>query len=54
LPPGFLFGAATAARQIEDTSFGGCGPSHWDCFAAPHGNVIRAADGRIACAPYHR
>ena len=36
-PPGFLFGAATAAYQIEGTKFGGCGPSHWDTFAATPG-----------------
>lgn len=33
-PPGFLFGAATAACQIEGTKFGNCGPCHWDSFAA--------------------
>ena len=53
-PPGFVFGAATAAYQIEGTSFGGCGPSHWDSFAATPGNVTRAEDGRIACDHYNR
>ena len=33
-PPGFLFGAATAACQIEGTKFGTCGPCPWDSFAA--------------------
>ncbi|QYZ71524.1 GH1 family beta-glucosidase [Neotabrizicola shimadae] len=53
-PEGFLFGAATAAYQIEGTSFGGCGPCHWDSFAATPGNVVRAEDGAVACDHYHR
>lgn len=53
-PDGFLFGAATAAYQIEGTRFGGCGPCHWDSFAATPGNVIRAEDGGTACDHYHR
>ncbi len=53
-PEGFLFGAATAAYQIEGTAWGGCGPSHWDSFAATPGNVVRAEDGRTACDHYHR
>ena len=53
-PEGFLFGAATAAYQIEGASFGGCGPSHWDTFAATPGNVVRAEDGAVACDHYHR
>ncbi len=52
-PEGFLFGAATAAYQIEGTRFGGCGPSHWDTFAATPGNVVRAEDGAHACDHYH-
>jgi beta-glucosidase len=53
-PEGFLFGAATAAYQIEGTGQGGCGPSHWDTFAATPGNVVRGEDGRIACDHYTR
>jgi beta-glucosidase len=53
-PAGFLFGAATAAYQIEGSGFGGCGPCHWDTFAATPGNVVRAEDGRIACDHFHR
>ncbi len=53
-PPGFIFGAATAAYQIEGTSFGGCGPCHWDTFAATPGNVLRAETGAVACDHYHR
>lgn len=52
-PEGFLFGAATAAYQIEGSSFGGCGPSHWDSFAATPGNVVRAEGGAVACDHFH-
>jgi beta-glucosidase len=53
-PEGFVFGAATAAYQIEGSSFGGCGPCHWDSFAATPGNVAEAEDGATACDHYHR
>ncbi len=53
-PEDFLFGAATAAYQIEGHAFGGAGPRHWDTFAATPGNVVRAEDGAIACDHYHR
>jgi beta-glucosidase len=53
-PDGFLFGAATAAYQIEGSAFGGAGPCHWDTFAATPGNVVRAEDGTRACDHYHR
>ena len=53
-PPDFLFGAATAAYQIEGHSFGGAGSTHWDTFAAGPGNVVRAEDGAVACDHYHR
>ncbi len=53
-PEAFLFGAATAAYQIEGHSFGGAGSTHWDTFAAGPGNVERAEDGAIACDHYHR
>ena len=52
-PEGFLFGAATAAYQIEGSRFGGCGPCHWDTFAATPGNVKRAEDGATACDHFH-
>ncbi|SLN13490.1 GH1 family beta-glucosidase [Roseisalinus antarcticus] len=53
-PADFLFGAATAAYQIEGAAFGGAGPTHWDSFAATPGNVVRAEDGARACDHYHR
>ena len=53
-PPGFVFGAATAAYQIEGSALGGCGPSHWDTFSATPGNVIRAESGARACDHYHQ
>lgn len=53
-PEGFLFGAATAAYQIEGSDFGGCGSCHWDTFAATPGNVVRAEGGGVACDHFHR
>ncbi|WP_342070815.1 GH1 family beta-glucosidase [Yoonia algicola] len=53
-PKDFVFGAATAAYQIEGHKFGGAGPTHWDTFAAGPGNVVRAEDGALACDHYHR
>jgi beta-glucosidase len=51
-PPDFLFGAATAAYQIEGSGHGGAGSCHWDSFARVPGNVIGAEDGRRACDHY--
>ena len=53
-PEGFVFGAATAAYQIEGMAAGGAGLSHWDTFAAGPGNVVRHEDGAVACDHYHR
>jgi beta-glucosidase len=52
-PEGFVFGAATAAYQIEGAAYGGAGSCHWDTFAATPGNVVRAETGARACAHYH-
>jgi beta-glucosidase len=52
-PEGFLFGAATAAYQIEGSKFGGAGSSHWDTFSATPGNVKNAESGAMACDHYH-
>jgi beta-glucosidase len=54
LPRGFLFGVATSSYQIEGTRHGGCGPSHWDDFAALPGRVSDGTDGALACDHYHR
>jgi beta-glucosidase len=54
-PPGFLWGAATAAYQIEGAvAEGGRGPSIWDTFTAKPGRVYRGDTGAIACDHYHR
>lgn len=50
----FVFGAATAAYQIEGGQIDGRGSCIWDTFAATPGNVKRADDGREACDHYHR
>ncbi|MDP5307246.1 GH1 family beta-glucosidase [Paracoccus spongiarum] len=52
-PAGFVFGAATAAYQIEGAGFGGAGPSHWDSFAATPGNIADDSSGARACDHYH-
>lgn len=53
-PEGFVFGAATAAYQIEGSSYGACGSCHWDSFSATPGNVANAENGAIACDHYNR
>jgi len=53
-PDGFLFGAATAAYQVEGHKFDGAGSTHWDTFAATGNNVIRNEDGAVACDHCHR
>lgn len=52
-PSDFTFGVATASYQIEGSSFGGCGPSHWDDFAKVPGAVFGGHDGSVACDHYH-
>lgn len=54
LPTEFSFGVATSAYQIEGTSFGGCGRSHWDDFADQPGKTHQGQNGWIACDHYHR
>ncbi|MEE2040990.1 GH1 family beta-glucosidase [Nocardiopsis sp. CT-R113] len=55
LPPGFLFGAATAAYQIEGAADeGGRGPSIWDTYCRTPGRVARGESGDVACDHYHR
>jgi beta-galactosidase len=51
----FLFGAATAAFQIEGASHtDGRTDSIWDAFCRVPGAVINGDDGSVACDHYHR
>ncbi|PZU46972.1 MAG: beta-glucosidase [Microbacterium sp.] len=53
--PGFLFGAATAAYQIEGAAFeDGRTASIWDAFSRVPGAVIHGENGDVACDHYHR
>ena len=52
-PPGFLFGVATAAIQIEGAS-DKRGQSIWDTFARIPGHVVNGDTPAIACDHYHR
>ena len=48
-PPGFLFGAATSAYQIEGGyDADGKGPSVWDRFVRRPGRVHRGHTGDVA------
>ena len=54
-PPGFLWGAATAAYQIEGAAReGGRGRSVWDDFSHTEGKVHQGHTGDVACDHYHR
>jgi len=54
-PTGFLFGAATAAFQIEGAAHeDGRTDSIWDAFARVPGAVVRGDNGDVACDHYHR
>jgi beta-glucosidase len=54
-PPGFVWGTATSAYQIEGaTTVGGRGRSIWDSFCAVPGAVRNGDTGDIACDFYHR
>jgi beta-glucosidase len=54
-PRDFLFGAATAAYQVEGAaSAGGRRDSIWDAFSRVPGAVINADNGDVACDQYHR
>jgi beta-glucosidase/6-phospho-beta-glucosidase/beta-galactosidase len=55
LPPGFEWGFATAAYQIEGAvEVGGRGKSIWDSFCHLEPSRTRGANGDIACDHYHR
>ncbi|PMC05192.1 beta-glucosidase [Microbacterium sp. UMB0228] len=54
-PSDFLFGAATAAYQIEGAAFeDGRTASIWDAFCRVPGAVVGGDDGDVACDHYHR
>ncbi|MFC8731717.1 GH1 family beta-glucosidase [Luteimicrobium sp. NPDC057192] len=55
MPDGFLWGAATAAYQIEGAAHvDGRTDSIWDAFARVPGAVVDGDDGEVACDHYHR
>ncbi|MFD6417843.1 GH1 family beta-glucosidase [Streptomyces sp. NPDC060194] len=54
-PPGFLWGAATAAYQIEGAAReGGRTPSIWDTFSHTPGKVLAGDTGDVAADHFHR
>jgi beta-glucosidase len=54
-PTDFLFGAATAAYQIEGAAHeDGRTDSIWDAFCRVPGAVVDAHNGDVACDHYHR
>jgi beta-glucosidase len=55
LPPGFVWGVATSAYQIEGAvDADGRGPSIWDTFCRQPGRVANGETGDVACDHYHR
>ncbi|MEU3524588.1 GH1 family beta-glucosidase [Streptomyces sp. NPDC038707] len=54
-PPDFLWGAATAAYQIEGAvAEDGRAPSIWDTFSHTPGKIANGDNGDVACDHYHR
>jgi beta-glucosidase len=54
-PEGFLWGASTAAYQIEGAvNEDGRGPSIWDVFCGLPDKILDGQTGEIACDHYHR
>ncbi|HEV2530804.1 GH1 family beta-glucosidase [Phenylobacterium sp.] len=54
-PEGFLWGAATAAYQVEGSSTAdGAGMSIWDRFAHTPGMTLNGDTGDVACDQYRR
>jgi len=55
LPRGFIFGASTAAYQVEGAvDEDGRGRSVWDTFCAEPGRIADGSSGAVACDHYHR
>jgi len=53
-PPGFVWGVATAAPQIEGAAYtDGKGPSIWDVWAKIPGNIKNGDNLDVACDHYH-
>jgi len=54
-PDGFVWGAATAAYQIEGAAFeDGKGVSIWDTFCRQPGRIVTGERGDVACDHYRR
>ncbi|MEV4620106.1 GH1 family beta-glucosidase [Asanoa sp. NPDC049573] len=54
-PPDFLWGAATAAYQVEGAATeDGRTPSIWDTFSHTPGRTVNGDTGDVACDHYHR
>jgi beta-glucosidase len=54
-PDGFLWGAATAAYQVEGAAAeDGRGPSIWDTFSHTPGKIFHGDTGDVAADHYHR
>jgi beta-glucosidase len=54
-PQGFIWGAATAALQIEGAfAEDGKGPSIWDMFSKQPGHIWSGHTPEVACDHYHR
>jgi beta-glucosidase len=54
-PPGFLWGAATSAYQVEGSPLAdGAGPSIWHRFSHTPGRVSDGDTGDVACDHYRR
>ena len=54
-PPGFLWGCATSAHQIEGSPLAdGAGPSIWQRFARTPGRIAGGDTGDVACDHYRR
>jgi beta-glucosidase len=54
-PKGFVWGAATAAYQIEGAAYeDGRGLSTWDVFGKQPGKIANGDTGDVACDHYHR